>query len=266
MATVPRVLKRLVPPPALALRRWWRERNSFAARLQRVGEKVARHCGRIVMAGPFRGMRYGGESFCSGYAPKLLGCYEAELLPTFARILAKDYPFVVDIGAAEGYYAVGLARSTEHIRVHAFEIDDHARGLCEENARLNGVSGRIVLHGGCDLAALRALPWAGRGLVICDCEGYEITLMDPEAVPALKTCDLLVEMHDCFDPRITPTLVERFQGTHDIHLMATAPHDPADFPAAHFLPPEEQVLAVDDGRAASMQWAFMEARESGGTA
>ena len=207
-------------------------------------------------------MSYGGESFCSGYAPKLLGCYEAELHPIFQRIFAKEYSLVVDIGAAEGYYAVGLARGANGAPVHAFEIDEHARALCAETARLNEVSERVVLHGGCDPAALRALPWAGRGLVICDCEGYEIVLMDPEAVPALKNCDLLIEMHDCFDSRITSTLLERFRSTHDIVLIDSAPRNPADFPAANFLSARERILAVDDGRAAAMQWAFMEVKKA----
>jgi hypothetical protein len=254
------LLKRLAPPAVRALWQWARSRNSLSERLKRVGQAVARRYEHTVAAGPFQGMRYGAEAFYSGYAPKLIGCYEAELHPTMQQILARDYTLLVDIGAAEGYYAVGLARGLPRSRVEAFESDDHARKLCGELVQLNHVADRVTLRGACDPEALHALPLDERSLVICDCEGYEIELIDPAAAPALSRCDLLVEMHDCFNPRITPTLLSRFQDTHDITLIDSRPHDPADFPAAHFLPPRDRALAVDDLRGAWLQWAFMKVK------
>lgn len=67
-------------------------------------------CGGVILSGPFKGLMYPRESVGSAWAPKLLGTYESELSPTIERIVSGGYRSVVDIGAAEGYYAVGLAK------------------------------------------------------------------------------------------------------------------------------------------------------------
>ena len=72
---------------------------------------VRERTGCSVTSGPFAGMRYIDASFGSAYIPKLLGTYEQELSNVLAGIIAKRPKAVVDVGAAEGYYAVGLARA-----------------------------------------------------------------------------------------------------------------------------------------------------------
>ncbi len=88
-------------------------------------------------------------------------------------MIARGYETVVNVGCAEGYYAVGLARRMPTAHVHAFELVDETRRTCELTARLNGVEGRVSVSGAAgagDVApALR-----GRRLVICDCEGARL--------------------------------------------------------------------------------------------
>ena len=62
-----------------------------------------------VASGPFKGTRYGELSFFSAYIPKLLGIYERELWGLIEAICESGPTLVVDIEAAEGYYAIGLA-------------------------------------------------------------------------------------------------------------------------------------------------------------
>lgn len=66
----------------------------------------------VVKSGPFRGLQYiVAESICSALVPKLLGSYESELHETLERLLCNDYDLVLDIGCAEGFYAVGIAKT-----------------------------------------------------------------------------------------------------------------------------------------------------------
>jgi FkbM family methyltransferase len=53
----------------------------------------------------------------------------------------------VDIGAAEGYYAVGLARSKPDARIVCFEAHKPAHYLLKHLATLNGLQNRIELQG-----------------------------------------------------------------------------------------------------------------------
>jgi hypothetical protein len=64
--------------------------------------------GPRVRHGPFRGMRYEANRVAA--TQKLIGAYERELHPWLERVLAQRPTRFVDIGAADGYYAIGIAR------------------------------------------------------------------------------------------------------------------------------------------------------------
>src|SRR5436190_882004 len=64
-----------------------------------------------VLGGIFKGLQYPRfESSGSGLVTKLLGSYENELHPFIQQLGANKYTEIIDIGCAEGYYAVGLAQ------------------------------------------------------------------------------------------------------------------------------------------------------------
>ena len=92
-----------------------------------------------IAAGPFAGMRYITRSCGSKLAPKLIGCYERELHPAIEQIIAGNYQRIIDIGCAEGYYAVGLAWKT-NLPVVAFDTNPDAHTYVKELAELNKVT------------------------------------------------------------------------------------------------------------------------------
>jgi len=212
-----------------------------------------------VLAGPFQGMRLLRFASGSGLLPKVAGCYEMEIQPAVAASLRRGYRRVVNVGCGEGYYAVGYALALPQAVVHAFDLDILARRRLRTLARRNGAAGRVRPAALCmpeDLAAL-----AGEGsLVFCDCEGCEKELLDPVRVPALAGSDLLVELHDFLDPSISSTLEARFRATHDIEIIPMQERDVSTLPQLARLTPEQQQLAVWEGRPAGMQWAWMRSR------
>src|SRR5260221_10622774 len=209
--------------------------------------------GNKVMSGPFAGMIYITRSAGSSLLPKLIGSYECELHNVIDRIIKTSYDTVVDVGSAEGYYAVGLAIYLPgHPRVYAFDVDPEARRMCRELAENNGVSDRVVIEDFCDATRLQR-SIGKRSLVVCDCEGFEIELLDQAQAPALRTTDILVELHEFLRPGATSTLIERFKVTHDIQLIDTEGRKPADYPAVQFLSEEDQVVALSEFRGGPMQ-------------
>ncbi len=85
--------------------------------------------GPTIAAGPFAGMRYLDASSGSVLGAKLLGCYEAELHGVVREVCAMQPDVVVDVGAAEGYYAAGFARFPANApRVVAFEASSSRAG------------------------------------------------------------------------------------------------------------------------------------------
>jgi hypothetical protein len=109
-----------------------------------------------VNAGPFAGMHYVDTSVGSCFIPKLLGTYERELASKVEWICRHQPELVVDIGAAEGYYAVGSALRVPLARVVAFELDERGRTALRCMADLNGVADRLSVRGRCGPADLAA--------------------------------------------------------------------------------------------------------------
>jgi hypothetical protein len=173
-----------------------------------------------VLHGPFKGMLYPAfKSIGSAIAPKVLGSYERELHQVLEEICLKDYSEIVDVGCAEGYYAVGLAMRLPKAKVYAFDTNADAIHLCKQMAQLNHVAERLITGSFCDAKVLQSIPYTKRALIISDCEGYEKQLFTKETVPFLATHDLLIEVHDFLDIEISSVIRQRFEGTHSIKAI-----------------------------------------------
>ena len=255
----------LLPAPIFTKIASVRSRNYQSALLERLGlfsiaQTLVERFGTRVLHGPFGGMDYPRASLLNRHgAVKLLGCYEAELHPFLTEIIGKsaDYEGFVDIGCAEGYYAVGLARATGK-KVVAFDTEPREIAFCEEMARLNGVSELVETRNWCDAAFLRGL--AGkRQFVLSDCEGFELELFDAETVLALGKCDLIIELHTGAAPDIVKIVSKRFAASHYCELVR-AQKRAADFAELEALDESERAKAVDEFRVNGMTWALLRAK------
>jgi len=215
-----------------------------------------------VIGGPFRGMNYLSESTGSSLTPKLLGTYEMELHPAIEQVLAAPPKLVVDVGSAEGYYAVGLAWRCPKIHVVTFDTFGYARVLARKLARLNNLSSRVTVRARCEpLALAAALQAEPDALVLSDCEGYELTLLDPAAVPPLGNARILVEMHDFLVNDATVILMKRFESTHNVTRIDAVPRTLADFPKDVKGPDAWKLEALNERRPPGMSWLYMVPRQ-----
>lgn len=195
---------------------------------------VKRTEGRIA-SGPFRGMKYLSESVGSVLEPKLLGIYEKELHGVIDELIGQEPAAIIDIGAAEGYYAVGLAIRLPNTRVTAFESETSGQDLLRDLAVRNGVFDRIQILGTCNPDMLRsAFSVAGRVAVICDVEGAEAELLDPHHVPQLAEAAILVELHPRRAPGVKDLILGRFRSTHTIVIVRQELRSVEDFPYREF--------------------------------
>ncbi len=174
----------------------------------------------IVRHGPFKGMRYpDAKAVGSVLVPKLLGSYERELHTVLERICSQQYSEIVDIGCAEGYYAIGLAMRIKSAKVFAFDTKPVALKLTRRMAQLNHVNERIVTGGFCDAATLRQLPLTEKALILSDCEGFEKELFKESVISSLAKHDLLIEVHDFIDIETSSIIRQRFEKTHQIESI-----------------------------------------------
>lgn len=153
---------------------------------------IAKH-GLCVQLGPFAGMVYPPRVAANRHIlPKLAGTYERELHPYFTT--NPGYSRIIDIGCAEGYYAVGLARRWG-IPVVAYDTDRREREFCRELAMANGVDPLVELRSLCTAAELLTFPAHERILILSDCEGFEQHLFTPDLVRYGQQWCYLIELH-----------------------------------------------------------------------
>jgi hypothetical protein len=224
--------------------------------LEWANRRVRDRYGNDVVAGPFAGLRFPdwGMTDVDLFAPKLLGVFERELHGAVERLIAAAPALVVNVGAAEGYYAVGLARRLPETRVIAFEMDPKRAGALAEIADLNGVRDRVeVLAVRCEPGVLAA-HLTDRASIVCDCDGCEGDLLDPSQVSALARCRMLVEVHDRIAPGTGDRLRSAFRQSHEISEIGSEPRHIADFPELDFMPWVTRHLAVTEFRGGPMKW------------
>jgi len=272
---VKRAAHRSIPSLYVTLRYWWHDRKYprgerlqkalfsywWDDRQRRRQEKRLQNAffvndQAMVKAGPYAGMVYFTQAIGSALFAKIVGSYEEELISVIERIIVNQPARVIDIGCAEGYYAIGFARRLPSAQIYAFDTDRLARALCRRTAKANGVDARVSVDGECTISRLKELMTADT-TILSDCEGCEIDLLDPQQVPSLASATLLVELHDSPQRLASSVIPRRFASTHDIMIIDSSERDPSRYAVLQPLRRGDQIAAITEGRPA-MQWAFME--------
>jgi hypothetical protein len=167
-------------------------------------------------------MRYHGEAVCGVASPKIMGVYESELAPFLLKWSAIPFEHIIDVGAAEGYYAVGCAMLWPRAIVTAFESSEEGRRFLARNVELNRLQSRIKIVGNCGPEQLQAAMLNGqRSLVIMDVEGAEGHLLNPENIPDLTNAHIIVEIHDFVDDKLGEIVSSRLKSSHVIQEVRT---------------------------------------------
>ena len=221
----------------------------------------------IVRNGPFRGMIYPSrEAAGSEFYPKILGSYEQELHKTLAYVAKQPYSAVVDVGCAEGYYAVGLGLILRNARIFAFDTSRDARSMCAKMAEINDV--KITTGGHCDKEALLELSLGDKALIFSDCEGYENQLFDRNIAHRQSNHDFLIETHDFLEIATTRDILSAFQDTHECSVIESVDDISKaytyEYEELKDFGLEERLRILSERRPTIMRWVFAKSKTSTG--
>ena len=210
-----------------------------------------------ILTGPFSGMSFDVPNFNTAM---LLGTWEMELTETIAEFKEFNPSAIICIGAAEGYYAVGLALNFPKLKIDAFEQDiiyrNFLRDLTEKNQCTN-----INILGKCDGQTLAKTlsKSGGTPLIICDIEGGEIDLLCIHDVPQLKSSFILVEVHEMYVEDCEKILLDRFSQTHVSRVIKGKVRGKKDIPHEirwlSLISKKSSLIALmNEGRPYPMNW------------
>jgi hypothetical protein len=225
---------------------------------QDLKRQLMERTGGVIQGGPFAGCRLPRETSWShdgDFVPKVLGCYEAELHNALTAAASRRYDTFIDVGCAEGYYAIGFSRLSEQTRVLAFDSSPSAQKVARASARENGVAHRVEVFGALEPDGLASvLARSGPTFILSDCEGFERTLLDPGKVPSLSRIDMLIECHDHIEPGATECLMARFSRTHAVTRIDQGARNPNRAEAMWAWPELVRWLMVCESRSVAMHW------------
>lgn len=221
---------------------------------------IGQHIKNIVQTGPFKGMTIVPKaSWGDGdTGAKWLGVYEDELHEFVEDAIQRGPDCVINIGCAEGYYVVGLCSRLPGVKGIAIDISEAAIIVTSENAQANHINTIEAVQRQVDPTWMQlTCAEYNKPLLVVDCEGAELELLDPVKAPALARASIIVECHDCVIPGITTTLSERFASTHNITVTEQKFKDPYQFDFLKSLSDCDKWALVHEGRPSSMSWLYM---------
>ncbi|MBC8002667.1 MAG: hypothetical protein H7X97_08775, partial [Opitutaceae bacterium] len=100
-------------------------------------------------------------------------------------------------------------------------------------------------------------------LIICDVEGAEIDLLQPDQFGALSRTDFIIEVHDAAgETTILDEMQRRFAPTHNHALILFKERQLGDFPGELPSPMDERIKreAMDERRIKGRRWLHLESK------
>lgn len=220
--------------------------------------RILRHSRGHIVSGPFAGQIHLTDKTDFVVPAMLIGSYEKELYPVIKEVLASPPKVFIDIGAAQGYFAIGFAKCAPASRHICFELFEPSVKQLRRTAAANDVS--IDVRGQCTTELLNEV-LEDRSFVMCDVEGYEIELIDPIKSPLLKSAVMIVETHEnVFGGYTIEDLIERFKGTHSIQVIETQKRTYDDLPFR--IKDPWTLKQVQEGRSGPQSWLFLKPLEA----
>lgn len=213
-----------------------------------------------VLAGPFKGMKYSIEAVWSEKHPKLLGTYEKEIYPVIERVFDYNYDQLINIGSAEGFYAIGLARKINFERI--ITVDP----LSDSFEQLKKLSSEN------DVEDTHHLKWMSvnklnrildnkHTLLVIDCEGGEAGYLNSDLVKNLKFADVIVEVHDFLIEGLSKTIKLSNSQTHTVKIIRQEKRTLDDLPEslkAQQKNSDSLLKMMDEKRPKNLCWLYME--------
>lgn len=214
---------------------------------------------RKVISGLFKGMKFTLEH---PDLPKILGTYELEIHSAIERLEAHRFDRIINVGAGEGYYAVGAALKWPEAVVCAFEADRNKHSQILKLSQDNAVWDRVKIFGICHVDDLIAsLDELLSTLILIDVEGAELELLNPESIAQLKKAVIIVETHDCLVEECSSIIERRFQASHTIEKYRTKERNVEDFTIKNSLLnrifAKKIVELMCENRPAPQEWFIM---------
>lgn len=230
-------------------------------RRELISNLVYTHHNMQVAYGPFKGLKLGTDTHW-GIADKgaiTLGLYEKDVLDELVKL--KDYySTFIDLGAADGYYGIGVIVGQLFNKSYCFEITEKGREVILKNSIINEVDSKIIIHGIAEKNFHNKIAPEdiNNSVLFVDIEGAEFELFDEDIFRKFDKSVIFIELHDWFysdaQEKIAKLKIDS-QHTHFWTEIKMGVRDLSQFSELDSLNDSDRWLLCSEGRARNMTWA-----------
>lgn len=232
-----------------------------AIRREMLGRRIHEMADGRVLYGDFNGLqlvsyRWGARDIGS----MIFGEYERHIVELINQ-LDKSYSTFIDVGAADGFFAVGFLYNNRMLNSICFESSSEGRDSIAINARANLVEEKVLILGTASQKfAMELSAESGIELDKCiflfDIEGAEFELLSRENLSILRNSILVVELHKesgDYELKLNQLCEEasEFFTISNIHRKST---NTFEYKELESWPDEDRQIIFSEGRRYSMTW------------
>lgn len=233
-----------------------------------LGQRLSRLLDATIAYGPFVGTKLASMNHWSGAdrGSMLLGMYEKEVLAELVR-LSEDRDVLIDVGAADGYYAIGSLVGGLVSTALCFEVDTDGQRMISLQAELNGVQDSVTVLGAADSRFATDLKnhlpnGTSNSIFLIDIEGGEFELLTDSVLQVISPAPLIIELHD-FEPELrqaAESLIDRVSRYYDSTIVYQGDRNPNQFSELESWSDDDRWLLCSESRVTRMRWLVCEAK------
>jgi hypothetical protein len=251
-----------------ASRRFFLFRTGFGSPVEKrriqLSKNLDRALSSTVKYGPFKGLKFSDDSRWNGAdrCSMLLGFYELEVLNAIVALQkAGKFRAFIDVGAADGYYGVGVLVGNLFERSFCFEISEVGQRLIKAHAALNGVDDRISVFGRAtkEFGQMVEQEYRECSVVLFDIEGAEFEILDRDVFRAYQHSAFIVEIHDWIADSAAKIqkLKEDAAEFFEITELKTSARDMSSYEEIRAYSDTDRWLMCSEGRPRLMSWCVL---------
>lgn len=239
--------------------------ETVAQRMERISLETYDLCEGIVSQGLFEGLKLNRETWWgkSDLGSQCLGLYEKEILD----FISKREPFDVflDIGAADGYYGIGMLHSQMAKQSICFEVSEEGQRAIKENWVLNNSPGQLNVYGEANDQSIEeiASTLPPKSLVLIDIEGFEFSLLTSQVISFFKKCTMIVEIHNwvCDFPLKYGNLLKNLNQHFEIQTINHLDRNTQNIPLLRSYGDNNRLLVTSERRPCLMRFLHLEPKK-----
>lgn len=229
---------------------------------EKLNAKFDRHFNSQVAYGPLKGFRFDPkDKIKTARAARIFGLWEKEVIDTLVSLSGKRR-YLVDIGAADGFYSVGMLFAGLYEKSFNFEILNYRREQLQRTAELNNVFPSVNVFSEANLETVNELPddVKANSVVLCDIEGGEFELLTDDILRDFQSCYWIIELHESHvtdGEQKLKGLVRRTEKYFVNEVIKTKERNLSEFPELEFIKDDERWLICSDGRGRLGKWLLL---------